>query len=154
MANNAQPIQVAVVVGEDVAERIRKFGTSILNLHPSMEKSGAYLSKFFQGEVFVSRGAIIGKPWKPLDDRYAASKARTFPGRPPMIRSGALNRGFRYRADKLSVDLYNEVFYHRFHQNGEGVPQRVTMDVAGPRLQKVVSFVSDDINGKMAAANV
>ncbi|HID08258.1 MAG TPA: hypothetical protein EYP10_14050 [Armatimonadetes bacterium] len=41
-------------------------------------------------KVFASRGAILGASWAPLSPRYAKWKARHYPGRPIMVRSGRL----------------------------------------------------------------
>ncbi|TFB85848.1 hypothetical protein E3O44_12665 [Cryobacterium algoricola] len=147
-------IKISVEGSREFRARFEKFGAKILDLDQAMKKSGDYLSKFFSGEVFASRGQIIGKPWRPLNDAYAADKARRFPGRPPLIRSGAMNRGYKYDATSSSVFLFNSQFYFRFHQNGEGVPQRITMATDGPRLTRVGEFIGDNINKNMEEAGV
>jgi hypothetical protein len=138
----------------EMIQKLRKFGVSILDLSDSMEKTGDYLTQFFSGEVFASRGQVIGKPWPALNDNYAAFKARTFPGRPPLIRTGLMNRSFKHKSTKLTTSLWNEAEYFKFHQEGLGVPERVMMLVDDKRERAVVQFVADDIEGKMSAAGV
>lgn len=112
------------------------------------------LSVFFSGEVFASRGGVIGHPWPRLSDAYAARKAQQFPGRPPLIRTGLMNRSFKHNAGRLSVEVLNEAWYFRFHQNGEGVPQRVMMDLDQKRVVQVAKFIGEDISKKMEEAHV
>ncbi|WIE74486.1 phage virion morphogenesis protein [Curtobacterium sp. MCSS17_007] len=147
-------VTIKVSGSREFMSRFQKFGATILNLGQAMNASGKYLSQFFSGEVFASRGQIVGKPWQPLSASYAALKARRFPGRPPLIRSGAMNRGYKFDAKESSVFLFNDRFYFRFHQNGEGVPQRVTMDVDAPRAQRVGEFIADNIGKNMESAGV
>jgi hypothetical protein len=97
---------------------------------------------------------VIGKPWPALNDNYAAFKARTFPGRPPLFRTGLLNRSFKHKSTKLTASLWNEAEYFQYHQEGRGVPERVMMLVDDKRERAVVQLVSDDVEGKMSAAGV
>ena len=135
--------------GAELAARLRKFGLSILDLHQSFDETGSYLTRFFSGEVFASRGGVIGEPWQPLNDNYAAYKARTWPGRPPMIRTGLLNRSFKHKSTALSTSLWNEASYFDYHQEGQGVPRRVLMKIDGQREVKVVGFIADGIQREM-----
>lgn len=147
-------IKISPTGDREFISRFNKFGATILQLNDAMTRSGKYLSNFFSGEVFASRGRIIGKPWQPLNPTYAAWKAQHFPGRPPLIRTGAMNRGYAFDATNKSVSLFNEKFYFRFHQNGEGVPQRVTMDFDAPRQQVVGQYIGDNILKNMERAGV
>jgi hypothetical protein len=147
-------IKISVEGSKQFRARFKKFGSTILELDRAMNDSGKYLSKFFSGQMFTSRGGIVGKPWQPLNDDYAADKARRFPGRPPLIRSGAMNRGYRHDAKSSSVFMFNKQFYFEFHQNGNGVPQRITMALDGPRLTKVGEFIGNNIEQNMETAGV
>jgi phage gpG-like protein len=119
-----------------------------------MDESGRYHTRFFSGEVFASRGQVFGKPWAALNDNYAGFKARTFPGRPPLIRSGLMNRSFKHKSTKLTASLWNEAEYFDYHQEGRGLPERVMMHVDDQRERRVVDYIAEDINGKMQAAGV
>jgi hypothetical protein len=147
-------IRFTIQGDKELTEKLRKFGVSVLDLSDSMDKTGDYLTRFFSGEVFASRGQIFGKPWPSLNDNYAAFKARTFPGRPPLIRSGLMNRSFKHKSTKLTASLWNEAEYFDYHQEGRGVPERVMMHVDEKRERSIIGFISDDINGKMKAADV
>jgi len=148
-------INVRVTIKDgDLANRIRKFGLSILDLSESMDQIGDYLDAFFANEVFASRGRVIGEPWAALNARYAAYKAKKWPGRPPLVRTGLMQRGFRHKSTALTTSLYNEASYFDIHQDGDGLPQRMMMKVDETRARKVAQFIADDIKGKMGKAGV
>lgn len=147
-------INLVVEGDKELVSKLRKFGVSVLDLSDSMDETGQYLTRFFSGEVFASRGQVFGKPWASLNDNYAAFKARKFPGRPPLIRSGLMNRSFKHKSTKLTTSLWNEASYFDYHQEGRGVPERVMMHVDEKRERSIVGFIADDISGKMKAADV
>lgn len=147
--------QIKVEGGDELASRIDKFGTSILDLSDSMENIGNYFDDFFSGQVFASRGQVIGEPWARLNDSYAAWKARKFPGRPPLIRTGLMQRSFKHRSTKLSVSLMNEAEYFDFVNDGtRNMPARVMMKIDQARESRIISFVEEDLNSKQRAADV
>lgn len=142
-------LTVEIKGGKELARKLGRFGMDILDLSDSMNQSGRYLSRFFAGEVFASRGRVIGKPWPQLHPSYAVYKAEQWPGRPPLIRTGLMNRSFKHSAERLGAELWNEAEYFDYHQDGRGVPQRVMMAVDDTRAQRVGDFVADDIEKKM-----
>lgn len=146
--------KITVQGDTEMIQKLRKFGVSILDLSDSMDESGNYLTRFFSGEVFASRGQVFDKPWPSLNDNYAAFKARTFPGRPPLIRSGLMNRSFKHKSTRLTASLWNESKYFDYHQEGRGVPERVMMHVDEKRKRAIVDLIAEDINGKMNTAGV
>lgn len=146
--------RITVQGDAELIHKLRKFGVSVLDLSDSMDETGRYLTRFFSGEVFASRGQVFGKPWPALNDNYAAFKARTFPGRPPLFRTGLMNRSFKHKSTKLTTSLWNEAEYFGYHQEGRGVPERVMMHVDEKRKRSIAGFIAEDINGKMKAADV
>lgn len=147
-------IHVSIQGDKELQAKINKFGIEILDLSEGMDDIGRYLRRFFSGEVFASRGRVINKPWPDLNPSYAAWKARAWPGRPPLMRTGQMNVGFKYSARRLSVRLFNDVPYFDAHQEGIGVPQRVMMAVDERRERGVVRLLQDDLNRIQKEADV
>lgn len=145
---------VIIEGGPELAIKLRKYGTSILDLSKSMDKTGAYLSKFFSGEVFASRGGVIGERWPALNDNYAAWKARRWPGRPPLMQTGLMNSSFKHKSTKLTASLWNEAEYFEYHQEGRGVPQRTMMKVDQQRERRIVEYIAEDLATKQGQAGV
>ena len=130
-------------------------GSGGLNLKRSLGASGVYLTRFFSGEVFVSRGRVIGKPWAPLNSSYAVWKARQFPGRPPLIRSGEMNRGFFFNESARKLELGNRADHFDIHQEGRGnVPERVMMLVDEQRAARVAKYIVGDLTEQMSRAGL
>ena len=145
---------VSIQGDKELAAKLRKFGVSILDLSKSMDETGRYLSRFFSGEVFASRGGVIGQPWPSLNPAYAAYKARRFPGRPPLIKSGLMNRSFKHRSTRLTSTIYNDAEYFKYHQEGRGVPERVMMALDQQRVRGVARLVGADVASKQGNAGV
>lgn len=148
-------IQVTITGDRELVRNLNTFiGTGSLNMQRSLGASGLYLTRFFSGEVFTSRGRVIGKPWPRLNDRYAAYKARMFPGRPPLIKSGEMNRGFFSKAFPLRLELGNRADHFKYHQDGMGVPQRVMMRVDQQRANRVGKYIATDLGEQMQRAGL
>lgn len=145
-------IEVTVTGDKQLVAKLNNFiGSAGLNLKRSMGASGLYLTNFFGGEAFTSRGRVFGEPWPALNSAYAAYKARTWPGRPPLIRTGLMQRSFKHESTRLTTSLWNEAEYFGYHQDGRGVPQRVMMKVDEQRAARVVKYIVGDITDQMSA---
>lgn len=91
------------------------------------------------GEQFLSEGSHGGTPWDPLSREYALWKDHHFPGRPLLVRTGAMREAFlvhgtrELTAKKLVWGVTDQVDHDgeriavraAAHQTGRGVvPQR------------------------------
>lgn len=144
-------ISVTIEGDKEFRRKLLAFIGSGLDLKDSMRDTGQYLTRFWSGEVFVSRGQVIGAPWADLNPSYAAWKAQYWPGRPPLVRKGLMQQGFRHKSGKLSTELWNEAQYFKYHQEGRGVPQRTMMKVDEQRAIKIGRFVAGDLTNQMKA---
>ena len=80
---------------------------------------------------FDSEGAYGSGGWAPLSPAYAAWKARHYPGKPILERTGEAKRGLTVRPFGVEVLLPGSMVvgsgtdYMRYHQRGAGtLPQR------------------------------
>ena len=142
-------INVSIQGDKELVGKIRSFVSGQLDLTRSMGATGLYLTRFFGGEVFASRGGVIGRRWPQLNENYAAWKARRWPGRPPLIRTGLMNRSFKHKSTQLTTSLWNEATYFDLHNEGRGVPQRVMMRVDQEREARIVKFIVSDLTTQM-----
>lgn len=144
-------IQVTITGDKELVRKLNAFiGSGEVNLRRSLGASGLYLTRFFSGEVFTSRGRVIGKPWPRLNASYARWKARMYPGRPPLIRSGEMQGGFFYKESARKLELGNRSDHFEIHQEGKGnVPQRVMMRVDQQRATRVVKYITSDLTTQM-----
>lgn len=148
-------IQISITGDKELVERLKRLGGGQLNLNDSLDDSGRYLTRFFGGEVFASRGRVIDESWASLNPSYAAWKARTFPGRPPLVRTGEMMRSFGYTASPLRLELFNTADHFLFHQEGTGrAPKRVMMKVDQRRAVRVGEFIETDLNKQILRAGL
>lgn len=114
---------------------------------------GRRLTSFFSGEVYASRGGIIGEPWPRLSDAYAAWKARKFPGAIPLVRTGRMIRSYRYQSGPGFVRLYNPTRYFGYHQSSAPrtkIPRRVTMKIDAGRRREIGLIVAENVRQEIA----
>ena len=117
-------------------ERIRTFlsgvGLDLRNLRGAMNEVGRGAVKTFSGPVFTSRGQFIGESWPRLSDDYAARKAKKYPGRPVLVRTGEMQGGFKYESTGMSVTIYNPVPHFEYHQSTDPrtkIPRRAMIGI-------------------------
>jgi phage gpG-like protein len=83
-----------------------------------------------QARQFKSSGRYASGGWPALSPRYAAWKAKHYPGAPILVRSGDLRDSLTRRPfgvdviEKKSMAIGSDVPYGLYHQRGEGLPQR------------------------------
>lgn len=148
-------IQVTVTGDKEFVRKLRSFTSGPMDLKRSLGASGLYLTNFFSGEVFASRGRVIGQPWSRLNESYATWKARMFPGRPPLIRSGEMQRSFFSKASAQRLELGNRADHFQFHNEGTGnVPQRVMMRIDEQRAARVAKYIIGDLGEQMTKAGL
>lgn len=104
---------------------------------------------------FASQGgAGGGGAWAPLSAAYAAWKAVHYPGRPILVRSGALREamtggsGHIFEPTPTYVRLGGYSPYGGYHQEGDGVPQRKPIDISASQEQafgRAVAAVARDL---------
>lgn len=134
--------------GEDVVSRtLERFADRSDDASPAF-RAIADAFAAFERRQFESEGvAGTGSPWAPLSPRYAAWKARRYPGQPILVATGALRRSLTERplgVERIGSDyaeLGSEVAYGRFHQQGDGVPQRRPVDLPESERRDMVKVL-------------
>ncbi|MCA4995106.1 hypothetical protein HWD35_10320 [Tsukamurella tyrosinosolvens] len=129
------------LVGEaQIRSYLNGVGLDLRNMRGAMNEVGRNSIKYFSGTVFVSRGQSINQRWPRLSAGYAAQKARTFPGRPPLIRTDKMRTSFAYRSTGLSATIYNTDPKFKYHQSTAPrtkIPRRAMLGVSRQLEQDV-----------------
>ncbi len=108
--------------------------------------------QFFRAELeqFNTIGARGGQVWQPLSKGYAKWKAKKYPGKPILQRSGRLLRSLSViggadsvrEQQPLSLTLGTRVPYANYHQRGtRKMPQRPPMQLTRDDYGKFVSRI-------------
>lgn len=140
---------------QEVITALGRFGTEITDLSQGMNQIGDRLTDLFGGQVFASRGGAIGQPWQPLASSTVISKARRWAGRPPLVRTGLMQRSFVATAGRMRVEITNRDPKFAFHQQGtRHIPARTMMAIDRTRETMITRIIEDEVTRKMKGANV
>ncbi|GAA1073983.1 phage virion morphogenesis protein [Tsukamurella spumae] len=142
----ATTLSVEVEGADEVALALRRIGADVHDLKPVMSDVGDYLKDFFAGEVFASRGGVIGHPWARLSPVYAAQKARKYAGRGVLVATGEMQRSFISNAAPMQVEITNTARHFVYHQSDAArriLPYRPMMDVRSgdTRYDRIVEML-------------
>lgn len=141
-------LKLEVKGDQEIKRMLVGIGLDLRNLRSAMDEVGRSTTKYFSGQVFASRGATLngGQRWQRLNDRYAVQKARRYPGRPLLVRTGKMQNSFRYSSTGTSVTIENSAPHFVYHQSS--APRRVL-----PRrvMIGVYQGMQDDVTRTIAA---
>lgn len=139
-------IKLEVKGDKEIKQMLTGVGLDVKDLRGAMKSVGGNISyNYFGGKVFASRGQIIGQPWAKLSDRYAAQKAKRWPGRIPLVRTGVMRQSWKYTTTPMSVTITNTAPYFKYHQSTKArkkLPRRAMIGI-GKQMQ-------DDITNTIA----
>lgn len=146
-------ITVTVKGAPEALAMLKRTKDGMLNLATPFKDIGGLLTKLYAGEVFASRGRVIGHPWPRLAPATEREKDRRWAGRPAMIRTGKLQNSFRFDSGPTSLRIHNTAKsrkgfpYFAAHQLGTGrVPQRVMMALDDQRVRQIQKTIQDHLN--------
>lgn len=136
---------------------LKKLGQSLTMLQGAMNTIGKSLTDYSSTKVFASRGGILGDTWDDLSPAYKLLKAKQYPGRSPLVKTGHMQRSFAHEADDTSVTIFNEAEYFAYHQSNEPrshLPRRAMMAVNNDIRTMVADIINYDINEKIRKAGL
>jgi phage gpG-like protein len=147
---------------DGVQERLSKLGASLHDFTAALETLGKQLILFYSNNVFISQGQAIDKPWQPLSSSTQAYKASHWPGRGPLIRTGALQQGFESTVTPASLFITNRVPYFPYQQQGttpgtgrgHNIPARPMLGVNATVESMIKTVLEADIKAKIAGTNL
>jgi hypothetical protein len=140
---NSSTLSLKLSGDKDVKEMLHDVGLGMTDLRPAMQDTGKYLKGLFSGEVFASRGQIIGEPWPRLSEPYASRKAK-FYRKGVFVATGAMQKSFSYAATNSSVTITNTDRKFEHHQLGtRRMPVRTMMKLEDndARYDMVVTII-------------
>lgn len=107
----------------------------VTDASPALEALGDRLARA-EEQQFATEGGYGSGGWAPLSPKYAAWKARHFPGAPVLVRSGDLRDSLTSRpfgidvVDRLTAVFGTGVEYAGYHQSGTPkMPARKPMEL-------------------------
>ena len=141
------------VRGEDeVKKMLAGVGLDVKDLRGAMDDVGSTTIKYFSGQVFASRGGVIGHSWPRLSDRYAATKAKRFPGRPLLVQTGRMQGSFVKRSAAMSVEITNNDPKFKYHQSSASrtkLPRRAMIGIYNGMQDDVTKTIALALSRKI-----
>lgn len=103
---------------DDLAAYLQDIDLRMQDIRPVLDRYGEYIVNEHIPRQFAAQGTP--RRWASLSPAYARQKARRYPGRPILVRTGRMRRGFRWEARPRSLRIINRV---RAGQRGRGLPR-------------------------------
>lgn len=147
-------LSLEVKNAEQVAKMLTNIGLDINDLQGAMSDVGDHAKKYFGGQVFASRGGVLGQPWPRLSTAYAAQKAKRYPGRPVLVRTGLMQRSFTSKPTAMSVTITNNAPYFKYHQSSAArkkIPRRVMIGIYTGMQSDVTNIIAAALSKKIQA---
>ena len=148
-------IDIKITGDKDVQTKLKRLGSSITYMRDAMENIGDDAAKYYSSKAFDSRGGVFGARWIPLNAKYAARKAKRYPGRPPLVATGDMRDSFTYVASSNQVIVSNSAPYYKYHQSTLGrtiMPRRAMAGINEPIKKIVKDRIKESISLKIKGA--
>lgn len=149
------PVSVTVHItgtNEEIA-KFQRLGTKLHDFSKAMSLIGDEVIRYYDSQVFASQGGILGTRWASLNPIYAKNKAKRYPGRGILVKTGNMQRSFVARTTHESVEVTNTAPYFKYHQSSESrskMPYRPMMSVNSGVEGIIKRIIKDDIAEKIA----
>lgn len=140
-----------------LSRNLTKLDANMKDWSDEFKKTGEYLKGFFSNEVFNTEGAVFNEPWAQLSPRYAAIKAKKYPGKGILVATGKMKDSFRTDNGKTYVRVFNIVDYFKYHQSNKPrhvLPRRIMMKLDEKRKQMIVQIFRRGLQRQINKAGI
>lgn len=137
---------------KEVTKMLTNVGLDVRDLKGAMADVGDHAKKYFGGQVFASRGGVLGQTWPRLSPSYAARKAKRYPGRPVLVRTGLMQRSFTSTPSNMSVTIGNDAPWFKYHQSSAArtkIPRRVMIGIYNGMQEDVTGIIATALAKKI-----
>lgn len=151
MADNLE-LDMEVKGVKEATKMLTAVGLDVRDLKGAMTDVGDHAKKYFGGQVFASRGGVLGQPWPRLSPAYAAQKAKRYPGRLVLVRTGLMQRSSKSTPSNMSVTIYNDAPWFKYHQSSAArtkIPRRVMIGVYNGMQSDVTTIIARSLAAKI-----
>lgn len=153
--NNPLGLTVEITGSDEELAKIRRLGDSFSDFSDAMRTVGDELVKYFSGQAFASQGGVYGDQWPELNPVYAQQKAKDYPGRPILVKTGEMQQNFVANTNSTSAEITNtspQFIYHQSTAPRSKIPRRAMMEVNDDVHNIIQQIFEDDVAKKIANA--
>ena len=130
------------IEGEKQISRVLpNIGNQVHDWTPAFAETARRLKAKFSKEAFVTQGASVGAPWAPLSPEYAAWKAKRYPGKGILVRTGKMQKSFVTQYGAMEASITNPTAYFKYHQSNaprSRLPRRMMMYLTNGTRSEIV----------------
>lgn len=139
----------------ELSRRLEGMASHIKDMTTPFRKSADMLVGVYSKDVFDTQGAVFGRKWQRLSPYTVAQKARAGYGdKPILVRTGALQRGFRRIVASDQAVVYNDMEYFKYHQSNRPrhrIPRRILMRLDENLKERVVKIFQRYLHEQLMA---
>lgn len=150
-------LQVTIKVSglTETQKRFVRMSRDFHDFRDAMKRIGVEGSQYFGSVAWNSQGGVYGARWQSLSTRYAQRKAKQYPGRGILEKSGGMKHAFDYTdLSKDGVVLTNLAPQFKYHQSTAPrtkIPRRQMIGVSTGLKSIIRNAIHDDVTKKLRA---
>jgi phage gpG-like protein len=139
-------MEISVTGVKELAGSIGQMRNVVKDFTPELRDIGRWYIDFVTNDVFETEGGVYGSSWKSLNSKYAVDKAKKYPGRGILERTGFMRTHWKlYTAAQYAL-IENQADYAIYHQNGTSrIPQRMFMKLDRQRQNQIITMFREGI---------
>lgn len=132
-------VSITITGKKDLLDKLRRFEFDLNDWSDELTGIGDELIDLFGRKSFSTSGGAIGESWNNLRPGYELWKAKHYPGRGILQRTGELQKGFRKKVSPKQLEIVNVVGYAKFHQFGTSKMAARKLVVANPFIRNRIA---------------
>lgn len=131
---------------QEMILNLKNFGRDISLISEPLEDSARYMQQQAIANFAASGALMQPGGWPPLKESTIRKKAKDWPGRPIMVRTGYLKRSFEIEGPRIGkdygeIEVYNPIHYAVEHQEAWGLlPQRILLRFQKQQIQDITNI--------------
>lgn len=152
-------VTIKISGDKELIDKLNRFKESLMDFKDAMGDIGHALGDgdegYFPGQVFASQGGVLGVTWPTNKMRtmmYKRKHVSSSSATTTLIRTGDMQKSFKYEATKDGVKITNTAPYFKYHQSGEPrtkMPYRPMIGINDDVKSIVKKILQKDMDAKV-----
>lgn len=150
MADRFLQLSFEIEGEKQISSALQYIGGEISDFTKPLKATQDSLLKVYSGSQFSSSGSELGTPWQSLSSPYSEWKAKKYPGKGILVRTGKMQKAFKGDLTKFSTTITNPTSYFMYHQSNKprkgSLPRRVMMKIDLKRQAEIFGYFTKFLN--------
>jgi phage gpG-like protein len=146
-------MQISLTGVKEFEGKLDRMRNVVKDFTPELRDIGEWYIDFVTNDVFETEGGVYGSSWKPLNSKYAKDKAKKYPGRGILEKTGFMRTHWKlYTASQYAL-IENQADYAIYHQNGTSrIPQRMFVKLDRQRQDHIATMFREGVLKRLQGA--